>query len=160
MIKLLQRIREPPYVPTSGRAQSNGHKPFHPSTSSTTSHAQCTLRKQNCHTLIMQNEYLNARRPFVLCHNKTVSTTVPSKLKARSLSPRKRLMCILTSRQGRGRSSGSAPSADTVSDTTKRLEIVPARELVFFCGRRHVSADDADGEVWDFGDGDFGAVEL
>ena len=69
-------------------------------------------------------------------------------------------MCNLTSRQGRGKSSGSAPSADTVSDTTKRLEVVPARELVFFRGRRHVSADDADGEVGNFGDGDFGAVEL
>ena len=69
-------------------------------------------------------------------------------------------MCNLTSRQGRGKSSGSAPSADTVSHTTKRLEVVPARELVFFRGRRDVCADDADGEVGNFGDGDFGAVEL
>ena len=69
-------------------------------------------------------------------------------------------MCNLTSRQGRGKSSGSAPSADTVSDTTKRLEVVPARELVFFRGGRDVCADYADGEVGDVGEGDLGAVEL
>ena len=69
-------------------------------------------------------------------------------------------MCNLTSRQGRGKSSGSAPSADTVSHTTKRLEVVPARKLVFFRGRRDVCADDADGEVGDVCEGDLGAVEL
>jgi hypothetical protein len=58
----------------------------------------------------------------------------------------------------RGESSGGAPSA--VSDTTERLEVVPVRELVFFRGGRHVCADDGDGEVGHFGDGDFGAVEL
>jgi hypothetical protein len=60
----------------------------------------------------------------------------------------------------RGKSSGGAPSADAVSDTTERLEVVPVRELVFFRGGRHVCADDGDGEVGHFGDGDFGAVEL
>jgi hypothetical protein len=69
-------------------------------------------------------------------------------------------MCNLPSHQGRGKSSGSAPSANTVSDTPKRLEVIPAGELVVFRGGRDVRADDADGEVWDFGDGDLGAVEL
>jgi hypothetical protein len=32
--------------------------------------------------------------------------------------------------------------------------------LVFFRGGRDVCAYNGDGEVWDFGDGDFGAVEL
>jgi hypothetical protein len=43
---------------------------------------------------------------------------------------------------------------------TKRLEVVPAGELVVFRGGRDVRTDDADGEVGDFGDGDLGAVEL
>ena len=81
--------------------------------------------------------------------------------KQESLSPRKTpYVQSSQSFKGRGKSSGSAPSADTVSDTTERLEVVPARELVVFRGGRHVRADDADGEVWDFGDGDFSAVEL
>jgi hypothetical protein len=109
----------------------------------------------------MQNEYPNARRPFVLCHtiNLHYSPARPNSTNKKPIT-NERLMCNLTSHQGRGKSSGSAPSADTVSDTTKRLEVVPARELVVFRGGRDVRADYADGEVWDFGDGDFGAVEL
>jgi hypothetical protein len=85
----------------------------------------------------------------------------PIKVIARTYRQEKlQSMCNLASRQGRGKSSGSAPSADTVSDTTERLEVVPVRELVVFRGGRHVCANDADREVWDFGDGDFGAVEL
>jgi hypothetical protein len=119
------------------------------------------LKKVSCHTLIMQNEYPNARRPFVLCHtiNLHCSPARPNSTNKKPIT-NERLMCNLTSHQGRGKLSGSAPSADTVSDTTKRLEVVPARELVVFRGGRDVRADDADGEVWDFGDGDFGAVEL
>ena len=53
-----------------------------------------------------------------------------------------------------------APSADAVCDATQSLEIGPFRELVVFGCRRDVCADDADGEVWDVGEGDLGAVEL
>ena len=81
--------------------------------------------------------------------------------KQESLSPRKTpYVQSSQSFKGRGKSSGSAPSADTVSDTTERLEVVPVRELVFFRGGRHVRADDADGKVGNFGDGDLGAVKL
>jgi hypothetical protein len=113
----------------------------------------------------MQNEYPNARRPFVLCPTKPISTTVsPTTSEARKAHHQQTPVIIYAQSnqfvKGRGKSSGSAPSADTISDTTKRLEVVPARELVVFRGGRDVRADDADGEVWDFGDGDFGAVEL
>ena len=56
--------------------------------------------------------------------------------------------------------SSLAPSADAVGDATQGLEIGPFGELVVSGGGRDVCADDADGEVWDVGEGDLGAVEL
>ena len=100
-------------------------------------------------------------RPFVLCHNNRVPTIVPQASNQDTYRQENANLCaIYPVVNSRGKSSGGAPSADAVSDTTERLEVVPVRELVFFRGGRHVRADDADGKVGNFGDGDLGAVKL
>lgn len=56
--------------------------------------------------------------------------------------------------------SNDTPGTDAFGDATQSLEVGPFRELVFLGCGSNVCADDADGEVWDIGKWNLGAVEL